>query len=320
MKKILLCAALSVLMVSAGAKAQIPQVIAYQGYLSQGGVAYNSPSGGVPVTLVLYDDQNAGKQVWSQTFTGVTVSNGYYGVNMDFSSNWQNGYTSFDHTYWLSVQVNGQSLTPRVQFTSSPSCFNARIADSAIHIPQAPVGSIMAYGGDIFQLRANEQKLGWYVCDGRRIPVDTFPVYAQVVGSTYGVSNAGDSVYLPDFRCLFLRGVDGGMTGPRSASDSLADPDANIRFAMNPNGTGNSQNQVGSVQDDAFQGHWHNLNKIDIAAGGGGGEMPSVITPGASLNGRTVLDPVSDGLHGIPRTSSETRPKNAYVYWIIKVR
>jgi len=318
-KKRLLFALILTLCAAASVEAQIPQVIAYQGYLSQNGTAYTSPAGGVPVTLVLYDDQNAGKQVWSQTFTGVTVSNGYYGVNMDFSSNWQNGYTSFDHTYWLSVQVNGQPLTPRVQFTSSPSCFNARIADSAIHIPQAPVGTIVAYGGDIFKLRSNEQKLGWYVCDGRRISVDSFPEYANVVGQTYGVSDAADSVYLPDFRGLFLRGVNSGFTGNRT--DSLADPDVNKRFAMNPNGTGNTQSQVGSVQDDAFQGHHHAAGVVGSPASAGAtfdveGQSGGTGTLDVNFAGYAT----SDNQYGNARVSFETRPKNAYVYWIIKVK
>ena len=318
MKKILLCAALLVLIVSAGAKAQIPQVIAYQGYLSQGGAAYNSPSGGVPITLILYDDQNAGKQAWSQTFTGVVVSNGYYSVVMDFSSNWQNGYTTFDHQYWLSANVDNQLLSPRVQFTASPYSFNARIADSAIHIPQAPVGSIMAYGGDIFQLRANEQKLGWYVCDGRRIPVDTFPVYAQVVGSTYGVSDAGDSVYLPDFRCLFLRGVNGGMAGPRPASDSFSDPDAAARGMMRDGA--NQGNKVGSVQEDTFMAHRHIGGMPNPTPNTGlyGVFNNSTALPEAGIGSLTSASSNFD--YTSTEGGSETRPKNAYVYWIIKVR
>ncbi|MFI5200832.1 MAG: phage tail protein [Candidatus Kapaibacterium sp.] len=298
-------------------RAQIPQVIAYQGYLSQGGAPYNSPSGGVPVTLILYNAPVNGSQVWSQTFPGVVVSNGYYSVIMDFGANWSNGYNTFNNQYYLSANVDNQLLSPRVQFTASPYSFNARIADSAIHVPQSPVGTIVAYAGSIVGL-GNEQALGWYVCDGRLVARDSFPEYDKNVGTLYGSNNFGDSLALPDFRGLFLRGVNTGTGSSGSPygerTDSLRDPQDG-RMAPPAQNASASARGVGSVQMDAFKSHTHSITPLLVADGSSKAEAVTAATGGGwyAFNS-TVSEIVA------PAGGNETRPKNAYVYWLIKVR
>jgi microcystin-dependent protein len=324
MKKILLCAML--LIIGMGTvRAQIPQVIAYQGYLSQNGAPYTSPPSGVPVTLILYDAPTNGNQVWSETFAGVVVSNGYYSVIMDFSSNWSNGYSTFNNQYWLSANVDNQLLSPRVQFTASPYSFNARIADSATHVPQPPVGTIVAYAGSITGL-TNEQALGWYVCDGRMIARDSFPGYASNVGTLYGSDNLGDSLALPDLRGLFLRGVNSGTGSSVSPygerTDSLRDS-VGSRIAPSGQNATASHTGVGSIQMDAFQAHYHGVWAVGAGGPGfgypamtGGGSTPTISYPISDF----AEDAVTDGVHGNPRVATETHPKNADVYWLIKVK
>jgi Phage Tail Collar Domain len=322
MKKLLLLLALSVGAASA-VRAQIPQNIAYQGYLTQNGVPVNST---IPASFTLWDAQTGGNQVWNQQQSNVQVTNGYYTVMLNFEQQyWQGAWhdSSFNHQYWLEVLINGNTLG-RVQLAASPYAMNARIADSAIHVPQAPVGTIEAFGGNIEQLRNNENKLGWYVCDGRLIPVDSIPDYATAVSNIYGVNNTGDSVFLPDLRGLFLRGVNRGFDGDRT--DSLKDPDAAARVFANPNGTGNSGDQVGTIQRDALQSHFHYIG--GRTSGGGAGSWNYQYTTTGGNGGGWFADPPNQPapggnyMGGTMNTggSSETRPKNAYVYWIIKVR
>ena len=290
------------------AQAQIPQVISYQGYLSDQNGAY---TGTTSATLALFDGSSSVTQVWSHLYPSVTVSNGYYSILMDLSQNWTNGVADFSKQFWLEVQINGKTLNPRVQMTAAPYAMNARRADTAnvaLKIAhEAPIGSIVAYGGTVFNLTILHSA-GWYVCDGSQISIADYPDYQTAVGQIYGVSVDGKMVNLPDLRGMFLRGVND------QRSDSIMDPDANSRIASHSGGlTGNS---VGTLQMDAFAIHKHGLiPDAKIHSG-----------PGFFAVGNTAYT-IGDGppaaWYGNTTTaggSIETRPKNAYVYWLIKVK
>jgi hypothetical protein len=78
----------------------------------------------------------------------------------------------------------------------------------------------------------------------------------------------------------------------------------------------------GTMQDDAFQGHRHDVShdaeKIISSSGPlGTGTGPFL---DESIAGIQILDPTDDGTHGTPRTGSETRPVNMSVVWLIKVK
>ncbi|MBL0264916.1 MAG: hypothetical protein IPQ05_13880 [Leptospiraceae bacterium] len=95
----------------------------------------------------------------------------------------------------------------------------------------------------------------------------------------------------------------------------MRDPDSGTRTAMSTGG--NTADNVGSLQVDGFQGHFHSMNFYllpVVSSGtygfGGGGQSIATASPTSS--------PVSDGSNGIPRITSETRPVNAYVNWIVK--
>ena len=325
--KTLLILALLALGLISEASAQIPTVVSYQGFLSTKDGPF---TGTLSASFTLYDSPTGGKQAFNQQSYSIDVSKGYYTVMLDFAQGWQNGYTSFDRTFWLEVFINSQVLTPRVRLTSVPYALNAKHADTADValklVQDAPIGTIVAYGGNIFKLSQNEKKLGWYICDGRRIAVNDFPAYADVVQTTYGVSDAADSVYLPDFRGLFLRGVNTGFAGNRT--DAFADPDASSRVEMKSGG--NNGNKVGSIQSDAVGTHQHDMQfngtNITGASGAAWGYGPHQwasygILAGSTAyggNGNNTSPPVPGIVDG--HVSIETRPKNANVYWIIKVK
>jgi microcystin-dependent protein len=78
---------------------------------------------------------------------------------------------------------------------------------------------------------------------------------------------------------------------------------------------------IGSYQDDAFQGHFHNFYRT--SATGAGGALP---TGAQSISGSFGLDnsfyqvheSITDGTHGTPKIASETRPKNVALLACIK--
>jgi hypothetical protein len=167
-----------------------------------------------------------------------------------------------------------------------------------------PVGTIIPYGG------TNRVVDGWLPCDGTLRDRNSFSNLFGVISTNWGSGDNSNTFNLPNLQGMFLRGVDSsGVNDPdfQSRSDSKGQP-------IGP--------MVGSIQTDSFQGHWHKLLKVSDAggdqfrlrgeAGGASGEEDGTFFD------FEVNAPTTDHIHGDPRISSETRPKNAYVYYIIK--
>lgn len=170
-----------------------------------------------------------------------------------------------------------------------------------------PPGTIQAFGG-------TNIPAGWLLCDGRVINRTDLPRLFEAIGTSWGNSPNGTNTFnLPDLRGVFLRGVDFGAN---------RDPDKATRTSLGANG--NTGNQVGSFQLDAFQGHAHHFLFQAFPAGGGGSpNNQTVYRKDAGLNSpddRTdmVATPADLNGYGNARFASETRPMNTYVTYIIK--
>jgi hypothetical protein len=151
-----------------------------------------------------------------------------------------------------------------------------------------PSGAVMAYAGATIPA-------GWMLCDGAAVSRTgaTADLFAAI-GTAWGSGNGSTTFNLPDMRGLFLRGVDGSAG---------KDPDTSTRTASNPGG--NTGNAVGSVQGDELESHSHTISGVGSQALAGLG-LASLLSPGgASATNATG--------------GQETRPKNAYVYYIIKL-
>ncbi len=188
----------------------------------------------------------------------------------------------------------------------------ARFASNGV-----PVGTIVAFGGD-----KNNVPKGWLLCDGSSVLQDEYKQLYKAIGGAWGES--GSSFNLPDLRGRFLRGVDGG---------SGNDPDAGFRTASNSGG--NTNDKVGTLQDDAFVKHNHDATCEKAGAhthnfkvynanldhdGGATEGSPRDDGDGAYYDNGLVL-PAGEHDHVInihDRGGNETRPKNAAVYYIIK--
>ncbi|MBL8033901.1 MAG: tail fiber protein [Leptospiraceae bacterium] len=128
-----------------------------------------------------------------------------------------------------------------------------------------PPGLIVAYGGAT-------APTGWFICNGTTVSRTTYAALFTAIGTTFGSGNGTTTFHLPDLRGRFLRGADQGAGVDVSAAS---------RTAMNSGG--NTGDNVGSVQADAFQGHWHYIHSgyRDVAAfsqalapGNGAGTTP----------------------------------------------
>jgi microcystin-dependent protein len=160
-------------------------------------------------------------------------------------------------------------------------------------------GIVVAFAG-------NKIPNGWELCDGRMLS-RTDPKYKalfDVIGTIHG-GDADPNFQLPDYRGRFLRGVDNG---------SERDPDAARRSAPGQNNSGNSGAEVGSVQDDQFLRHSHTIAGFHLEADGGSGFDGAGMDTNSNRNHPMTHDYGTSSAGG-----SETRPKNAYVNYIIKL-
>lgn len=184
------------------------------------------------------------------------------------------------------------------------------------HLPvmptSTPPGAVMAFAGKITEQYAGTaadfesmvNTYGWMLCDGRTLSQNEYPVLYHVLGTQYNTGEEKEGEFsIPDYRGYFLRMTDMG---------SGRDPDAGSRKLAN----GTTSNEVGSIQEDALQIHQHLYREP--------GKPPKPI--GSNGQGNAIT--ATDGLTGDPtdsvdppgnvRTSTETRAKNSYVYYIIK--
>jgi microcystin-dependent protein len=156
------------------------------------------------------------------------------------------------------------------------------------------------------------------VCDGKRLSKTEYQDLYQAITNSWG--ETGSDFLLPDLRGQFLRGVD---------SSGTVDPDAAKRF--NKMGVtvgsvvGSFQNYATSrpsntpFKTDDQGAHSHSIPPADISDGG---EWKyNAIRTG--LNPQMKKDTGEAGSHHHTVVSGgdpETRPKNAGVYWLIRVK
>ena len=169
-------------------------------------------------------------------------------------------------------------------------------------------GTVVPYAGS--SVPANS---GWLLCDGRAVSRTQYAALFAAIGTTHGVGDAATTFNLPDYRGRFLRGVDDpdGAGGQPAAG---RDPDAAARTAMASGG--NVAGAVGSVQGDEFKSHGHQLSRPLTQAAGGqifGGPGPTGARAPDQVNNPSVPEILAEAVGG-----SETRPKNAYVNYLIK--
>ena len=175
-----------------------------------------------------------------------------------------------------------------------------------------PAGTIKAFGG-------SELPDGWLYCDGSTVSRTDYSDLYNAILEKWGEGDDNTTINLPDLRGQFLRGID-NMDNTVGTGGGIAniDPDRAGRTAKYAGG--NTQNSVGSYQGDEFEAHRHNYIFKE-----GGIEGTGVIqTPNYNLAAGSQIYRWSGDDYlmnsGVEHTgnSTETRPKNAYVNYIIK--
>ena len=306
-------AALTLLTTAACADA-VPQLVNYQGKVYQpSGAAV--PDGAYKIAFSIYDVPTGGTAIWTETYDALQVKGSAFHVLLG-SVNPIGASIFGSAERFLGVKLaNDPELAPRQKIASVPYAMVAEtVADGSVTTAKLAAGAITADKiapsagvpvGTLLPFAGTAVPQGWLSCDGSAISRSAYPELLAAIGASWGSGDGTSTFNLPDLRGRFLRGQDAGAG---------IDPDRAGRLASKPGG--NTGDAIGSVQSDAFQGHYHRTigSQSPQAWTGMTGIVDIQNEQDAWSNAR---EPTSDGSHGNPRIASETRPVNAYVNFII---
>ena len=178
----------------------------------------------------------------------------------------------------------------------------AKIA-AAVLAKLVPTGAVLAYAG-------TTAPDGFLLCDGTQVSRTTYSALYAVIGDAHGNGNGTTTFHLPDYKGRFLRG---------RANGSTRDPDRASRTAMATGG--NTGDNVGSVQADEYEGHFHTDGlglAIATALRYGATTGLASGTYQSEYGDNNATGTYTNGAKTSTEGGNETRPENANVNFIIK--
>ena len=203
---------------------------------------------------------------------------------------------------WGGAGCTGWHRAPSVARTAGGfnSLRGGAAADAQASATELPAGAVVPFAGPVTAVPS-----GYLLCDGSTISRTDYATLYAVIGNAWGEGDGSTTFHLPDLRGRFLRGVD----DPTGAAAAGLDPDAASRTASNAGG--NTGNMVGSAQGHALLSHEHDILIKNEWLGGCG----YISSGGCSTTG---FDTDHSTFDAQPTGDNETRPKNAYVNYIVK--
>jgi len=304
--------------------AQAPQAIPFQAAArNSSGVILANKTVALRFSVLdgQYNSMTLDTVAYQETQNAITNALGLFMVNIGEGIV---GKGVFSNIYW---GTNAKFIRVEMDTTGSGVNYITIATQKLMSVPYAlnagngvPTGTIEAFAGDTSKI-----PIGWVLCDGSVVST-TDPKYANlysIIGRNWTNSTISSSLFNLPYTCgVFLRGQALGRT--------YSDPDLASR--TNPEDGTIVGDKVGSYQADAFASHDHfeftyngstssvivNTQTTSPAIDGeytaaGGNYYDYVINPAPTTGTRANCFPGS--LTG----GSETRPKNVYVNYIIKL-
>jgi hypothetical protein len=272
-------------------------------------------------TLLLGQTGSTATSPWIEKQTVTTDNYGFANIVIGQGTRTGGTATSFAgvdfslNNYWIQIEVLNTTTNAYETFFKEAlqAVPYAKVAGALAGQQGIPPGVITPFAGDTLHIPA-----GWLLCNGRELD-NTNKLYQPLfnaIGYNWGTSNNTTKFNIPNTLGLFLRGAN--FTG-------FWDIDAATRYAPVPGA--NTGNNVGSMQDDALQGHQHLFFGYDKLTGDLGYDNVAGLT-NLSIGSRTTIlnIPANTSAHyylpayGLTRASAyETRPVNVSVNYIIKL-
>jgi len=215
------------------------------------------------------------------------------------------------------------SLSGNVSLTLPPSIVNGGFmqTDGSGNLSFQVVAGVPS--GAVFCIAVASVPSGYLECNGQSVSRTTFAALFAVIGTQYGNQNS-TTFRVPDLRGEFIRGFDNGrgVDNNRNIGSNQGSQHPQHNHAV-------SASSSSSVSDP---GHFHNLLYDNGSFGGSsgavtprGGNTPSnpginnrisSKTTGVSVSTSTSI---SQSNRGGTSNSSETRPRNIAMMYVIKV-
>jgi len=172
--------------------------------------------------------------------------------------------------------------------------------------------------GSVFCMAVATVPSGYLECDGAAVSRTTYAALFAIIGVNYGSGNGSSTFNLPDLRGEFVRGFDHGRGVDNNRS--INDPQGSQFGRHNHNVSASS---TSSVSDP---GHQHSMSVgffNSLSSGGalafrdaGTSNRINSASTGISVSTSTSI---SQSNRGGASNSSETRPRNVAMMYIIKV-
>lgn len=308
---------LVLLLSSSIALAEVPQLVSYQGYLTD---SQGSPKQGTAnLSFTFYDEVSGGRALWGpQTFTRVPLINGSFNIILGTTDSngapLENAFQAADSYLQItdlgadtSSVADDEVILPRQQILSAPYAMEAKSSVNSRY--EVPIGtvitSILPYSKFVQTVNdpaAFDKTLSkWAPADGR--PID---------GSRLAI--LAERANIPNFQGVFERGLNNFDPSTPARTGEYADPEG--------------ARVVGVEQRDEYESHRHNQFVRGIRKGHSGEDNDtSPISMLASVGGDfkykvSIGDRArqeADAFPGQSKGGSETRPNNIAVYKYIRI-
>lgn len=147
----------------------------YQGFLTDsGGAPVNSA---VDIVFSLYNVDSGGTALWTETQTGVPVSDGLFSVLLGSVSPLPQTLFAQNDNLWLGIAIGADAeMTPREKLASAPYAMAGTL----------PSGVIVMWSGQLANIPA-----GWALCNGANGTPDLRDRFVVGAGTSYAVGDTG---------------------------------------------------------------------------------------------------------------------------------
>lgn len=147
------CPILALVLASSVALAEVPQLINYQGRLTdhEGNLLDTT----ISITFAIYDDSADGTLFWTEVHSGIMVVDGLFSIMLGSISPIDGCIFNAQDLY-LGITVGGDAeITPRTRIMSVGYAYYAQRADTAAYAQVGNDGDWIESGDDIYRLEGN---------------------------------------------------------------------------------------------------------------------------------------------------------------------
>jgi microcystin-dependent protein len=253
-----------------------------------------------PLWNAMHSTISANSGNWNSTYTTVSnTSSNWEATTNTVSSNsafWESTYStvSSNSGFWKSNYTTVNSKSGNWESAYTTLCANSATWAT-------PVGTVMTFA-------MSSAPIGWLKCNGQNVSITAYQNLYNILSTTFNdISTPSGEFKLPDLRGIFIRGW---------VDDKADTTNKNVGFGLD----------LGELQQDQFQGHWHLFTKRSDNASPSDNNGFDMYGTEGRYNISFALDETSphspkrmiNNGFGTPRKGFETRPINMSLLYCIK--